>query len=268
MSQLNLSSKFAASFVAGTFAIPYFDTISYPPAYWLPVGAVATAPTPLGMGALTAVGTLTARTIATTNALTKRRRLGVVSVATAAGLASLVDTTAANLLIGTSGGLGGGFLLSTYFGISDAATVSGARMFIGLRNSTAAPTNVEPSTLVNSVGIGHGAADTNLKIFTGGSAAQAPIDLGANFPITTNTNAYQLVLYAPQNPVAAGFTIGYFVKRLGTTFTASGTLTGAVGTALPAATALLNYSAFRTNNATALAVGLDVGALISLNLAT
>lgn len=268
MSQLNLSSKFAASFNAGTFTVPYFDRISYPPAYWQPVGRLAAAPTPLGMGALTAVGTLTARAVATTNALTKLRRLGVVSAATAAALASLVDTAAVNLLIGTSGGLGGGFLFSTYFGISDAATVSGARMFVGLRNSVAAPTNVEPSTLVNCVGVGHGAADTNLKIYTGGSAAQAAIDLGANFPVTTNTGAYQLILYAPQNPVAAGYTVGYMVKRLGTTFTASGKLTGAVGTALPAATAILNYSAYRTNNATALAVGLDVGALISQNLAT
>lgn len=264
------SSAFGGGeFNAGSFTIPFYDNGIYPISEWMPPGGLTTLPGVKGMAALTAVGTLTTRTVATTNGLTRLQRLGYVTAATAGAIASVIDATAPRLTLGVSGGLAGGFIFTHRFGISDPATVSGARMFCGVRNTTAAATNVEPSTLINSIGVGHGAADTNLKLFQGGSAAQTPIDLGSNFPITAvSTEGYLLILYAPANPVAAGYSVGWYVKRLGTSFSANGKLTGTVGTAVPAATALLNLSSFRTNNATALAVGLDVGAITTQNLST
>lgn len=223
--------------------------------FWCPPGNAVSVPGLLGFTAYTATGTITARNVATTSVLTRMRRLGFVSATTAGSLAGSRVAVAQITLGTTIGSVSvGGFFKIIRFGISDAATVSGARMFVGI-GSTSAPTNVEPSTLTNSIGVGHGASDTNLKIYWGGSAAQTPVDLGASFPSTIGT-AYELALFnAPGNNTS----VGYQVTSLDTGATASGTLTGTAGTQLPAATTLLTYAqSWRTNNATALAVGLDI----------
>lgn len=222
---------------------------------WSPPGN-ATSVNTLGYGTPSATGTATARNVAATNLFTRMRRLGYVSAATAGSLAA-IRQTANQITIGNGSGLGG-FVKAIRFGCSDAATVNGARQFVGVISSTAAPTNVEPSTLINCIGVGHGAADTNLKIFHGGSVAQTPIDLGANFPANTlSVDLYELLLYA--SPMLND-SVGYRVTRLNTGDVASGVLTAAApGTQLPSSGTLLNYlMAWRSNNATALAVGLDI----------
>ena len=222
---------------------------------WMPPGNSTVVPGVLGYTAPTVVGTATARNVVTSNFFNRLRRLGYVSVATAAGLCE-ARVAVAQITIGDGTGLGG-FTKICRFGCSDAATVAGARQFVGVSASTAAATNVEPSTLTNVIGVGHGAADTNLKLYFGGSAAQAPIDLGANFPVNTlSVDAYELALFA--HPFAA--TVGYLVTRLNTGQVASGTLSAATaGLQLPLNTTLLSYhKAWRCNNATALAVGLDI----------
>jgi hypothetical protein len=223
--------------------------------YWRPPGNSVVVPGVLGYAAPTVVGTATLRNVATTNFFSRLRRLGYVSVATAAGFAES-RAAVAQVTIGNGAGVGG-FTKIVRFGCSDAATVAGARQFVGVSSSTAAATNVEPSTLTNSIGVGHGAADTNLKLYYGGSAAQVPIDLGVNFPVNTlSVDCYELALFASPNLT----TVGYMVTRLNTGNVASGLLTAATaGLQLPAATTLLSYhKAWRTNNATALAVGLDI----------
>ena len=223
--------------------------------YWRPQGNATTVPGVLGYTAPTVVGTATARNVATTNFFTRLRRLGYVSAATAGALTES-RVAVAQVTIGNGAGVGG-FTKIVRFGCSDAATVAGARMFVGMSSSTAAATNVEPSTLTNSIGVGHGAADTNLKLYYGGSAAQTAIDLGASFPANTlSVDAYELALFASPNLT----TVGYMVTRLNTGAVASGTLSAATaGLQLPLATTLLSYhKAWRTNNATALAVGLDI----------
>lgn len=213
----------------------------------------ATTFTLIGGLAATFTGTATARSFATTNLFTRAPRVQALSAATAGSLAG-VRYGVATITTGDGAGLGG-FFVSCRFGCSDTATVAGARQFVGVSNSIAAPTNVEPSTLTNVIGVGHGASDTNLKIFYGGSAAQTPIDLGANFPANTlSTDLYDLTLYAPSDTTG---TVHYRVERVNTGHVATGTLSGAA-TVLPAATtALTILQAWRTNNATALAVGLD-----------
>lgn len=221
---------------------------------WSPPGNANTVPGVTGYTGLTLVGTATARNIATTNMFTRMRRLGVVSAATVGSLASF-RVAAAQITTGT--GSLGGFHKIIRFGISDAAAVAGARMFVGISSTTGAPTNVEPSTLTNAIGIGHGASDTNLKLFYGGSSAQTPIDLGANFPTDTrNTDVYELALFSP--PGGNG-EVYYEVTRLNTGHVATGMLSPSGGVALPASTTLLTYCwGYRTNNATALAVGIDL----------
>jgi hypothetical protein len=224
--------------------------------YWNPPGNGTTVPGVFGYNAPTAIGTATTRSVATTNLFTRMRRLGYVSSTTAANFAGQRQTNA-QITLGDGSGLGG-FFKVTRFGISDASVVATARTFVGISNSTSAPSNVEPSTLTNAIGVGHGASDTNLKLYYGGSAAQTPIDLGANFPTnTSNTDVYELVLFAP--PSTAN-TVFYEVTRLNTGHTATGTLVASTpGLQLPLATTLLTYMlAWRTNNATAAAVGIDI----------
>jgi hypothetical protein len=244
----------------GTWVLPSLDANLSTISSWQPQGNAVSNPSPLGFQNLTTLGSVTARTLATTNAGTRIRRLGFLGAITAGTLVG-ARISAGQVTLGASPI--GGFIATTIFGCSDAATVSGARQFCGVTSNIAAPTNVEPSTLLNCIGAGHGAADTTLKIYTAGSAANAPIDLGVNFPVNTlnGIDQYKLTVYAPLDPIAAGFKAAWHVKRFGTTFSASGILTGAAGTTVPSTSTMLTLNNWRTNNVTALAPGLDLGAI-------
>lgn len=219
-------------------------------ALWMPPGGSTTVPGVFGMAALTATGTATTRAIATTNLLTRMTRLGFVSAATAGSLAGAREALA-KYTTGAGAGLGG-FFMRVRFGCSDAAAVSGARQFVGLWSSTGAPTNVEPNTLTNAIGVVQQSGSTNLQMYCAGAAAGANlVDLGANFPsVSGSVDAYELNLFA----ASGGGSVKWQVNRLGTAFSASGEFTSG----LPLSTVLLAIQAWRTNNATALAVGLDI----------
>lgn len=222
---------------------------------WMPPGNANTVPGVLGFTAPTVTGfTATARNVATTNLFNRMRRLGYVSAATAGSVGHWRNGSG-QFTVGSSVSGLGGFTFIVRFGISDAAAVAGARMFMGVRAS-ATPSNVEPSTLTNCIGIGHGAADTNMKLFYGGSAAQTPLDLGANFPANTlSVDVYELALFSP--PTSGD--VQWQVTRLNTNHVAAGTITNSGAAVLPTNGTLLAAPwAYRTNNATALAVGMDV----------
>lgn len=229
-------------------------------ALWTPPGNSTTVPGVLGFNAPTALGTPTARNVAATNLFTRTRRLGYVSAATAAGFAGHYSTVA-QFTTGDGSGLGG-FFYSCRFGFSDNAAVSGARAFVGLSSIVAAPTNVEPTTLTNTVGVAQLSTDaTQLYLVFAGSATNTAIALGTNFPPmiaagVANGVAYDLTLFAP--PSSNGV-IHYRLERIGTAFVAEGTFNMTTpGTQLPANTTLLAHRAWRCNNAQALSVGIDV----------
>jgi hypothetical protein len=229
------------------------------PTTWVPSGGFVTVPGAYGLPAQTALGTATARTFVTTNRLTRAARMGYVSAATAAAFAGN-HTTNANRAIGN--GSAGGFMCIERFGCSDAATVAGARQFVGLRNIVTTPTNVEPNTLTNHIGVAVLSTGSNLQLVSGGTTANAAIDLGANFPGNSlSTDLYELTLFSPRG---VANTVLWNLERVGSGFSASGLFANATpGTTMPASTLFLGRSAWRTNNATLLAVGLDVGAAIN-----
>lgn len=220
-------------------------------ALWNPPGNSTTVPGILGIAALAATGTATARNVASTNMLTRAKRIGVVSSNTAGSLAGYRNTVA-QYTIGNGSGLGG-FMFVIRFGVADAQTAT--RTFVGLRNSTGAPTNVSPSTITNCIGVGNTETDSNFFIYYGGSAAQTPIDLGVNFPCNTNSqDIYELTLFSSPN---SNDTIGYRVERLNTGDIAQGVITGTAGTQIPSSTTFLAMNTFRTNNANTGVVALD-----------
>ena len=227
---------------------------------WLPPGNVVTVPGVFGLAAPTVVGTATARAIATTNIATRRKRLGYVSAATAAALAEQRITTA-YISAGSASATydGSGFKYITQWVPSNAAAVTGERFFIGLSSTTAAATNVEPSTLLNQIGIAQLSTDaTQYYLVYGGSAAQTAVPLGTAFGDPTAANVlYQLAIYAPQK-IANTFYVEARNLNTGASFTQ--TLTGAA-TVIPQSTTLLAHKAWKTNNATALAVGFDIACI-------
>ncbi|HUD05629.1 MAG TPA: hypothetical protein VMR18_01750 [Candidatus Saccharimonadales bacterium] len=223
--------------------------------YWCPPGNNTTVPGVFGFTAYTVVTTAVTRNIATTNLFTRMRRLGFPSSASA-GTAAGARVAVGQITVGDGSG-NGGFFKVIRWGISDTTFKSACRTFIGISSSTAAPSNVEPNSLTNSIGMGHGAADTTMHIYYGGSSAQTPIDLGVNFPAnTSNIDVYELALFAPSS---SNNTVYYEVNRINTGDVATGTLTGTAGTVLPASSQLLTYSQnWRNNNGNAFAVSFDI----------
>ncbi len=223
--------------------------------YWNPAGNATAVPGVFGITAPTVVGTATARTVATTNLATRMRRIGYVSSTTAGSLAE-ARIAVAQFSCGSGSNDGSGFFYDVRWVPSDAAAVAGERNFIGLTSSTAAATNVEPSTLTNCIGVAQLSTDTTqLYLVYGGTSAQTAIPLGTNFPgAQRSTVAYDLAIYAP-NSVAN--TYHYQVTNISTGNTTTGTING-TATQIPQSSTLLAHRAWATNNATALAVAFDL----------
>jgi hypothetical protein len=222
-------------------------------ANWFPINSGS--PSIVGFNVFT--GTLSTATTATTSMFTRANRSTVSSTATAGTFGNYYQTVASYTLGSATTPAYGGFYYVIRFGIAD--TVASPRSFFGVSSTLSAPINVEPSTLTNSIGVGQGAANTNLFVYYGGSAAQTPIDLGTNFPTgTSNTDLYELTLFAPPT---SNNTVYYQVIRLNTGNVASGTLTGTAGTVLPSNTTYLAIRNWRTNNATASAVTIAIAGM-------
>ncbi|WP_412026996.1 hypothetical protein [Deinococcus yunweiensis] len=226
-----------------------------------PAGNSATLPPIFGLPAPTVVGTATSRAVATTSMATRMRRLGFVTAATTAGSMVEVRWPAQQFSAGSGAIDGSGFFLVLRIVPSDAATVAGARTFLGVQAGTAAATNVEPNTLLNAIGLAQLSTDaTQWYLIASGSAAQAaqPLGTALGAPGTLSADAYQLVIYAPASP-ANTFYVRARNLRTGVESNTI-TLTGGA-TVLPQAATLLAPKIWRTNNGTALAAAFDIALL-------
>ena len=211
-------------------------------AWWSAPGNATTVPTVSGAAALTAVVAGAAVTVTSTNMINRMKRIRYSSAATASAINSARGGVA-QFTLGVPGTPNlGGFFTVIRFGLASAlytpGATTGGRGFFGMWATASAPTNVEPTTLVNCIGVGYGASDTALRICFGGSVAQTSVSLGTNFPVnTTGVDAYELILFAPPN---LNNTVYYKVTRLNTGHVAEGTLTAATpGTQLPLNTTML-----------------------------
>lgn len=209
----------------------------------------ATSSTVIG-SAFSNQGTTTTRSVANTSKFNWFRRLGLVS---ANGVGSTAGIRTSSLQYGRGNQADmGGFHFITRFGISDASLVANARTFAGLTSSTGVLINANPSTFLNIIGFGHDAGDANFSFMCNdGTGAATKIDLGADFAAqSTNTNMFEFSLFA----APTGTTVYYQARNLITNVD----VYGSVNTNLPANTQLLAMQLWRTNNATATAVALDV----------
>ena len=227
--------------------------------YWNPPGNSTNTPGIFGITAPSASGTATGRNVATTNLATRMRRIGYPSTTTAGNIGGL-RINVAQFTCGSGTSDGSGFMLIERWVESDPAVVAGRRAFAGVSSSTATPTNVEPSTLTNSIGIGQLSTDaTQWYWIHGGSAAQTAVAIGTGIgaPAGNSTTAWELAIYCP---TSVANTYYLQLTNLSTGVTASTTFTGAA-TAVPQFATLLAWRHWVTNNATALAVGMDLCSL-------
>lgn len=192
------------------------------------------ADTQVGM-AVTAAGTATSEAVATTNLHTyMRRRSWRVTTAATTAVAGLRGGALQWTLGGNAAGMGG-FHLVWRWGPATGVSNASHRAFVGMRNSTAAPSDVQPSAQTNLVGMGYDSNDANISfIHNDGSGAATKIDLGPNFPrpAVDLTSVYELAMFAPPGTVQR---LRYEVTNLVTGAVA----VGAVSTDLPSVTTLL-----------------------------
>lgn len=206
-----------------------------------------------GMRVATMVGSGIGSQISPSNKLTSGMRTNIASAAVAGSVAG-VYLPSVNLLSSNGTGLGG-FLIDFAFGPKTMPAIAVSRVFAGVTTNVAAPTNVSPATLTNSIGIGWDAGDSNWKLYYGGSVAQTPIDLGANFPVGVNVLMHFTLFSSPAESGVYEYRV--LRKTATQTFEAGGILGPLTSVELPPGQTTLTWSTWCSNNTDAAAVDFD-----------
>ncbi len=153
-----------------------------------------------------------------------------------------------NFFVSSAAGMGGFFMVCR-FSPATGGTNSTRRLFVGVSNSTAAPTDVQPSSLTNMLGVGYDAADTNWQLFNSGTAAAAKTSTGIARPSTDRPGIYECSIFVP--PGSLNATVQFADLFAGTTF--SSTFTAGTGT--PANGTLLSARGYHSVGGTSSVVG-------------
>lgn len=224
---------------------------------WNPAGNSTTVGA-LGSIAPSAIGTATAANVATTNLYSMMRCIEyLVTTAAATAIAGFRSSTG-QFFRGAAAGQGGFHMVCRWGAATGVATATN-RCFIGLRQ-VGTPTDVEPSSLANILGVGWDAADANIQFMCNDAAGVATkIDLGAGLPVPTvdRTSVFEVEIFCAPN----GTAVFYEVTNLTTGATAS----GSAAADLPAATILLAPHGWMSVGGTSSVIGL---ALMNLYIET
>jgi hypothetical protein len=227
--------------------------------YWRGVYAAFPGATTLqGRGiTLTATGTATAYTVANTNRIT--------AIPAVEALVTTSSTTAVagfriNALPFRLGQIGGAGMLYVRTLVRNATggSVGSSRGFFGLRGSSAAPTDVNPSSLTNIIGLGWDSPDPNLSfMYNDASGTASRVPLGTSFPRPTadRSQAWDITILSD----GAG-NVYWAVISLANGATASGVLT----TDLPDGSTLLTYLAYISVGGTSSVIGVGVSMVEAL----
>jgi len=177
-------------------------------------------------------------TVANTNGLTVLPALNLASTAVAGTLAYYRQSLNATIITTR-------FVHEGH--IAMVTNVTDARLFYGLSSASVAnPTNVEPDTIANILGLCKLSTSNNFHVIhNDGSGTATTIDLGANFPTTTTDASIYFKL------TCNGSTVTYLVNRLDADGNITHTASGTLSTNLPASATLLYHRFWITNNATA-----------------
>ncbi len=192
-----------------------------------PINNTATF-TIVGTAANTAIGTVVAEAISLANNYSRFNR--VAFRAASAAVTSIGGFRAPSLRFCNQ--IGYHFVIQ--WGVGEGVTSNAnGRAFAGMRGDNAAITDVNPSTLINIIGMGWDATDINIQmLYNDGSGTASKIDLGGLFPkpSVNATNMYELCLFARPNG-----DVDYEVRELLTSNFSNGT----ISTDKPAQTQLM-----------------------------
>lgn len=200
----------------------------------------STTETTFGGVTMSTTASTIARSVSTTNYASKQIRKGFYASVVSAG--RYTGTRGSALLWY----IGGGFRYVCEFYISDSAYGSGCRQFYGMIGQTTDLTysdSITVASMINIIGIGSDAADSNLQIFhNDGTGTCTKIDLGANFPSNRTagaimTNTYSLELFNASNSSNVIYKV--------TNNENGNSVEGTISTNLPLDTQGLNYCASR-----------------------
>ena len=192
-------------------------------------------------------GTATSRTAGSGTPSLQMPRISQVS---AAGVNQLIQSRPNSQLSGLFPADGFRYGPACSFPAVTCATPSHFQGLLG----TFIAANFDPANLTNCVGLAYNTGDANMRIVhNDGAGTATEIDLGTSFPAGTVNVGYSLELWT-----ADGTEYSYQVVNLDTGAEISGTIT----TNLPASTLLLSWQHAMSNNATAVAITMDVGTTV------
>lgn len=164
-----------------------------------PAGSITT----IGIGSPMVAGSLTAH-IFNASVSTAYNKMGAVEAIATASTTSVAGVYQATASMSKLNGLTSESLRITLeFGICSGASNANKRMFIGIGNSTSAPTDVDPSTILNIVGFGFNSTDATIQLMYRSTGAVTKLDTGLAKPTADRTNVYRVIIEV----VAGG--IGY-----------------------------------------------------------
>ncbi len=170
-----------------------------------PVAGVA-APSVFGLVA-NGTGTNTLASCANTNRYSRMPKTEWLVATPAsnavAGVRYASNTGTTTLYTGSAGD--GGYFVRIIAGPATGVTTATSRFFMGTSGSTAAPTDVEPSTINNTIGAGYDAADANIQIMTKGAGAVVKTDTGIAVPGADRAAMYQIDIYCPNSATQAAY---------------------------------------------------------------
>ena len=214
---------------------------------WSPVSG---ATTNAGLGlAWTGTGTATAYT--PTNAF---------RIASLPMLEYAANTAATNAVAGYRSGAPflwrqGGFVFRQVWRTSNGQTIGTHRTFVGLRGANAAPTDVNPSSLTDIIGMGWDSGDAQVSILSNDNTGTATkIALGTSFPRPTadRSDGYYIELLA----LPGSSEVRYRVINLGNNAVA----TGSLSVDIPALTTQLQILGYASVGGTSSVIAIRVGA--------
>jgi len=203
---------------------------------------------------VSAVGTATAVNVATTNRYTQAAGIEyLVTVASTTAIAGFRESATQNFLGNTTGS--GGFTFICRFGPATGVATATKRSFTGMGSSAAAPTDVNPSTIVNQIGVGWDNGDANIQFISNdGTGSGTKVDLGIPVPTVDRTSFYELKMFALPNSSSVNYTFR--------DLSAGGsTVSGTVTTDLPAANTLLASKGWISAGGTSSVIGYKLASI-------
>ena len=204
-----------------------------------------------GSAAPSSTGTITSVGISTSSMIGYMPRVEYLVTTPATNAVAGFRGTVALVGVGAPAAGMGGFHAVGRWGPAIGVATATHRSFTGMANATSVPTDVEPSSLVNCVGMGWDAADANVQIMhNDGAGSCTKIDLGASFPVPTvdRSALYEVALFSPRGTAQS---VDWMVTDAISGATASGTIT----TNLPSTSTLLAPRGWVSAGGTSSAIG-------------